>query len=76
MKSKKIRSEKGSITVFVVVTMLFFLYILNSIYMSQSNKVNTQKKQIKLIQQEYNKDENMDEIYNNLIKTENYADAE
>jgi len=67
MKSRKFRSEKGSITLFVLVTMLFFMYILISVYMNQNNKINAQKKQIQQIQQEYNKDENMEEIYNDLI---------
>jgi len=67
MKSRKFRSEKGSITLFVLVTMLFFVYIMISVYMNQNNKMNAQKKQIQQIQQEYNKDENMEEIYNDLI---------
>jgi len=67
MKSRKFRSEKGSITLFVLVTMLFFVYIMISVYMNQNNKMNAQKKQIQQIQQEYNKDENMEEIYNDVI---------
>ena len=67
MLGRKIRSEKGSITLFVLVTMLFFMYILISVYMNQNNKINAQKKQIQQIQQEYNKDENMEEIYNDVI---------
>lgn len=67
MLGRKIRSEKGSITLFVLVTMLFFMYILISVYMNQNNKINAQKKQIQQIQQQYNKDENMEEIYNDLI---------
>ena len=67
MKERTIRSEKGSITLFVLITMLFFIYIVISVYMNQNNKINAQKKQIQQIQQEYNKDENMEEIYNDLI---------
>ena len=51
----KNKNEKGSITVYVVVSMLFILIVLTIIYMSMVNKSINQEKKIARIQEEYNK---------------------
>lgn len=51
----KIKSEKGSVTVFVVTTMLFLLMTLIITYMGISNKNNSQNADINRIKAEYEK---------------------
>lgn len=70
---KKIKSQKGSITLFVLISIMFFIIILTGIYISSSNKVQQREKEIEKIQEEYKqKDVNdiYEEIYNNYISQE------
>ncbi len=60
---KFVKQEKGSITLFVLSAMLFFVTILTLTYMSQVDKVNNQKKQIEQVQAQYNVDKDMDRVY-------------
>lgn len=75
IKGKKgiieIKNEKGSITVFVLVTMLFLVTVLFLSYMGMSNKVINTEKQVNKIQEEYSsKDENeFDEEYEKAANT-------
>lgn len=60
----KVKSEKGSVTVFVVTTMLFLLMTLIISYMGISNKNNAQLADIKKIKAEYEKQVgDIDKIY-------------
>ena len=69
---EKVKDEKGSITLFVVVSMLFLMLMLVSIFVSNSNKLNAQEKQIKIIKKQY--DEDMELVYNGLASS--YSDIE
>ena len=46
VKNKRRKSERGSVTLFVLVTMLFFITILISSYTRQASKISSQRKQI------------------------------
>ncbi len=59
----KYKTENGSVTLFVLVSMLFFLVVSIGTYISVSNKATKQKSEINRIQQGY-QDTNIDEIYN------------
>lgn len=50
---RKIKEEKGSITLYVIVSMIFFLIVVVAIYVSSTNKKIIQEKQIKDIQKSY-----------------------
>ncbi len=63
---EKIRkSEKGSVTLFVLVSMMFTTMFLLFAYTSQTNRISDQKKQIAEIQRKYNTG-NMEDIYNQM----------
>ncbi|MCI8273496.1 MAG: leucine-rich repeat domain-containing protein [Clostridia bacterium] len=53
--------EKGAITLFVLVTCLFFAFILIALYISNTNKLQTQEKLVKQIQDNYAN--NLDDVY-------------
>ena len=56
--------EKGSVTLFVLVSMLIFITVLMLGYSNYMNKSSNQKMQIKEIEKEYDvNDEEMEEIY-------------
>ncbi len=60
---KKIKNEKGSITLFVLISMLFFVIILVGLFTNISNKVAKQEREINRIQQSY-RQEDINKIYN------------
>lgn len=63
---KKLRSEKGAITILVLVSMLFMVSFLISSYIIVSNKIKTQKEiiaQTKNLYENYN----LEEIYNSYF---------
>lgn len=64
MKNKK-SNQRGSVTLFVLVTMLFLITILILSYMNQTPKVETQKKAMEEIEKQYNKKE-IEKIYNEI----------
>lgn len=64
--SKKIKSNKGSITSFTLLSMLFFLIVLIAIYSTVNTKVQKQEKELKAIKDNY-KQENIDDIYENTL---------
>ena len=64
--SKKIKSNKGSITSFTLLSMLFFIIVLIAIYSTVSTKVQKQEKELKAIKDNY-KQENIDDIYENTL---------
>lgn len=63
------KSQKGSISLFVLLSMLFFSIILVGIYVSNSNKVITQKETSDRIKEIYEKDvDNIDGIYESILE--------
>ena len=62
-----LKRENGSITLFVLVSMLFFIIVLMGIYVNTSNKIQKQEKEIQQIQKSYQK-EDINSLYQNTIK--------
>ena len=60
-----IKDQKGSVTLFVLIAILFFTIILLSVYNSNMNKLQTQDRDISKMQQSYEKDAN--EVYEKTI---------
>lgn len=60
---KSIKSEKGSITLFVLIAMIFFLTTAITIYITNMNKSISQQQDIKKIQNRYNDIEDINMIY-------------
>ena len=75
MKFKsKIKEQKGSITLFVLVSIMFFVIVLVGLYVNSSYKIQKQQKEIEKIQKNYNKEninELYEETYNKYMYTEN-----
>ncbi|MCI8640883.1 MAG: hypothetical protein HFJ59_03305 [Clostridia bacterium] len=64
---KNSKDEKGSVTLYVIISMMFFLIVVVGIYVSSNNKVQNQQKEIEKIQESY-------EIKDiNTLYNENYA---
>ncbi len=64
---KNIKSQRGSITLLVVITILFFIIITVSVYVSNSNTKVSQMQEIARIKEVYEEDvENIDEIYEDV----------
>ena len=64
----KLKSQKGSITLFVLLAMILFLVVILSVYIYSKNKEIVLKNQTDEIIQEYNKDvKNANQIYENAI---------
>lgn len=55
-------NEKGSVTLFIVISMLFFLIVLVLIYSQQTEKITVQKRQVGEIQKNY-QTKNIEQIY-------------
>ena len=71
MQKRMFKSEKGSITLFVLLAILFFLIVIFSVFMTSSNKNRIQLSELDKIKQEYEKDvENIDEIYEEVAAKE------
>ena len=62
----KFKNQKGSVTLFALIAVLFFSLILFGIYNSNMNKLQTQDRDIVKIKQYY--EENANEIYEKAIK--------
>ena len=71
--NKKIKKEQGSVTLFVLVSMLFFMFVLVGMYVNTSNKVAKQEREVNKIQQSYEQVD-INDIYNKNIqeKDDNY----
>ena len=63
----KLKNENGSITLFVLVSMLFFIIVLMGIFVNTNNKIQKQEKEIQQIQKSYQK-EDINFLYQNTIK--------
>lgn len=58
-----IKEQKGSITLFVLISIMFFVIVLMGLYINSSYKMQKQQREIEQIQKSYNK-ENIDDLYN------------
>lgn len=67
MNTKVIKSEKGSITLFVLIAMLFLLITAMSVYVNNRNAKNSQDKEIDKIIEQYDETDKIDEIYESMI---------
>ena len=68
--SQKLKNEQGSITLFVIIAMLFFLTIGLIIFIANVNNSTSQQRDVRKIQSEYNRvsDSELDDIYNEQVK--------
>ena len=63
MKIKsKIKEQKGSITLFVLTSMLFFVIVVVAVYVNTNYKAQEQQRELEKIQQTYQK-EDINDIY-------------
>ncbi len=62
-KKMKQKGEKGSVTLYVLVSMLFFMGVLILSYTRQVDKINNQRRQIEAIQRTYAVEEKIEEVY-------------
>ena len=72
---KIIKQEKGSITLFVLIAMLFFVMFLVGMYMLSANSESSQSAEVSRIKEIYEQDvNNIDDVYETLVtaKTNNY----
>ena len=68
MKLKsKIKEQKGSITLFVLMSMLFFVIVVVAVYVNTNYKAQAQQRELEKIQQTYEKDD-INEIYQEYKK--------
>lgn len=63
MRGLKAKDEYGSITLFVLIAMLFFLGVTISLFTTTMNSSTAQQKDIKKIQSEYNNAQDLNIIY-------------
>lgn len=63
---KKINSEKGSITLYVLISMLFFVIVLVGLFVNSNYKMQQQERSVQKIQKGYEKS-NIDDLYNETI---------
>ena len=69
MQKKILKNEKGSITLFVLLAILFFLIMIFSIFISTSNKKQSQTSEVDRIRQEYEQSvDNINQIYNETLE--------
>lgn len=67
-KINRTKEEKGSITLFVLMSMIFFVIVLVGLYVNSSYKVQKQQKEIERIQRTY-EIEDINGVYNRAIST-------
>ena len=66
----KLKNQKGSVTLFVLIAMIFFLIILVSLFANTKTKIIEQEKQIAIIQKEYETEDinqTMEQKYDEII---------
>lgn len=67
MGNKKLKSQKGAISVFVMITMLFFLVTIVGAYMISSRRAQSQSEALEMAQDKYYKDGEEEVIYDSKI---------
>ncbi len=65
---RKAKEEKGAITLFVLISMLFFVIVLVGIYIGTSHRTQKQQNEIEKIQKEYETTD-IDELYNMVYES-------
>ena len=71
MIRKKLVNQKGSITLFVLLAMIFFIVIILNMTMNVANKKQSQISEYDKIKQEYEKNiNNIDQVYNEVLQNE------
>ena len=65
------KNEKGSITLFVLVSMMFFCLILLGFYLSSISSNNAQLKEIENIKEQYTSQEDINDIYLRTVNNAN-----
>ena len=68
--NKKIKKEQGSATLFVLVSMIFFMFVLVGMYVNTSNKVAKQEREVNKMQQSYEQTD-INDIYNKKYEEKN-----
>ena len=66
----KLKNQQGSVTLFVLIVMIFFLIILVSLFANTKTKIIEQEKQIAIIQKEYETEDinqTMEHKYDEII---------
>ena len=64
LKEIKTLSEKGAVTLFVLIAVIFFLIVALNVYSSTKTKLVAQSREIEAIEENYNRDvDRIDEIY-------------
>lgn len=71
---KNYKDEKGSITLYVVISMMFFLIVVIEIFVSSTNKVQTQQKEIEKIQESY-ETKDINALYNDNYSLSQYVEV-
>lgn len=66
-KINKAKEERGSITLFVLMSMIFFVIVLVGLYVNSSYKVQKQQKEIERVQKTY-ETEDINAVYNRTVK--------
>ncbi len=61
-KYQNIRQQKGSITLYVLISMTFILFTVLGVYFNSNSKMQKQYKEIQKIQKEYEK-EDINDVY-------------
>lgn len=65
-------NEKGSVTVFIIIAILLFVFALFSIFFAQGNKKTANDNSVDKIEKQYNKDlNNINEIYEEQLNQVN-----
>ena len=68
MQNKLLKNEKGAITLFVLLAILFFLIAIFSLFITSSNKNTIQSSEIDKIKGEYQESvDNIDQIYSDTV---------
>ncbi len=62
------KDERGSITIYVLSSCLLILAVLVGLFMRNQSKIASQRKQQQLIEQQYNDNNRIDEIYEDTIE--------
>lgn len=72
---KSFKNEKGSVTLYVIISMMFFLIVVVGIYVSSTNKVQNQQKEIEKIQESY-KTKDINSLYNENYTLSDYIEVQ
>ena len=64
---KMIKEERGSITVFILSTMLVIVAVIFTIYFTKMNKISSQEEALDIMEQRYNQNtDDMKQVYESV----------